>query len=217
MALAFDAAAQGSSTTNPLTFSHTTSTNANRILFVGVRWYQGDNLTSVTYAGVAMTQINKRQDNVGNDAYTYLYYLTSPATGANNVVVTGTGNPNIRVEAVSASYTGDKGFVIDSSNMQSSTSSTMTMSTTVVKSNCWLVGISSNFRATSPGAGTTERQEIAGDPFAIDDSNGTVSTGSQSLQWTQTDSTISAQHIASFVDAAVAVNPQDNLLLLGVS
>ena len=216
MAIAYDNSAQGTTTTNPLTYSHTTA-GSDRILFVGVRWYQGDNLTSVTYAGVAMTQINKRQDNAGNNAYTYLYYLINPASGANNVVVTGTGNPNIRIDSVSASYTGaDQSAQPDSSNSQSSTSSTMTMSTTVVASNCWLVGISSNFRATSPGAGTTERQEIAGDPFAIDDSNGTVGTGSQSLQWTQTDSTISAQHIASIFPIQPYTNRRLCLLGIGI-
>lgn len=198
MAIAYDSSAQGSGgSVTSITFSHTCS-GSDRMLVVFVRSYQNDRVTGVTYNGVAMTQVNKRQDNAGNNCYTYLYYLLAPATGANNVVVSASPAPNIQLAACSASYTGVKqSGQPDSSAMQSSTASTMTVSTTVVASGCWLVGGSSNFRATSAGTGTTNRQQTSGDPLTIADSNGTVATGSRSLQWTQSDSTISAQHIIS--------------------
>lgn len=215
MAIAYDSSAQGTSSGSSITFSHT-CTGSNLALVVFSRFYQGDHVTGVTYNSVAMTQVNKRQDSAGNDAYTYFYILTAPSTGANNVVISADASPSISFGGTAASYTGAKQTgQPDSSNSQSSTSATMTMSTTVVASNCWLVGGTSNFRATSAGTGTTNRQQIAGDPVTLSDSNGTVGTGSQSLEWTQSDSTISAQHILSLAPSASAVTPS-TLLLMGV-
>lgn len=201
MAIAYDSSAKGTTATSSLTFSHTCS-GSDLILFVACRFYQTDKITGVTYNGTAMTLANKRQDNAGNNCYIYLFYLVNPSTGANNVVVSASATPNIQMCAASASYTGvSQTGQPDSNTNKSSTSATMTMTTTVVASNCWLVGATSNFRATSASTGTTNRQQVAGDPFTISDSNGTVGTGSQSLVWTQSDGTISAQTIASFSPA----------------
>jgi len=208
MAIAYDSSAKGTTTTSSLTFAHTCS-GTNRILFVAARFYQTDKITGITYNGTAMTFINKRQDNAGNNCYIYLYYLLNPDTGTNNVVVSASANPNIQMCAASASYTGvAQSGQPDSQTNKSSTSSTMTVTTTVVASNCWLFGATSNFRATSASTGTTNRQQVAGDPFTISDSNGTVGTGSQSLVWTQSDSTISSQTIASFSPAVDTFTPQ---------
>lgn len=201
MALAYDASAQGTTGSSSLTFSHT-CTGTNLILIVAARFYTSDHITGITYNGVSMTLINKQQDNVGNNCYSYLFYLINPATGTHDVVVSADATPSIQMCAASASYTGAKQTgQPDSNNSQSSTATTMTISTTVVASDCWLVGCTSNFRATAAGSGTTNRQQVAGDPFTLSDSNGTVGTGSQSLQWTQADTTISGQNIASIAPA----------------
>jgi len=84
MAIAFDATTDGGNTTaTSLTYSHT-CTGSNRILFVSVIGAIGsDNVTGATYAGAAMTLVDKQ----ASARSTYLFYLIAPATGANNVVV----------------------------------------------------------------------------------------------------------------------------------
>jgi hypothetical protein len=93
--------------TSNLTTSFTASATTPSALFVLVRGDDisnsgtsggADDITSVTYNSVAMTLIGKviNRDPTGNNAtgqsyatspFTYLYFLNSPATGANNVSV----------------------------------------------------------------------------------------------------------------------------------
>lgn len=88
----FDAATFGGTAgATSLTIAHTCS-GTNRSLYV---WTYARNLavgdvTGVTYAGVAMTQIGLTQADTNNDLK--LWRLVAPATGANNVVVTNSGS-----------------------------------------------------------------------------------------------------------------------------
>lgn len=70
-----------------VTFSHTTA-GTNRGLIVSAAWYDGGAslITSITYAGVAMTQVASRlsEYNLGVE----MRKLSNPALGANNVVIT---------------------------------------------------------------------------------------------------------------------------------
>lgn len=80
----------GGSTT--MTWSHTTGTGSNRGMAVGCSVAGSSstvepNISTVTYAGVSLSQLVKRDANYD----TYIWTLpdgTQPATGANNVVVT---------------------------------------------------------------------------------------------------------------------------------
>lgn len=198
MAIAFDAD-DGSSDTGgaatSLTYSHTCS-GTDRILFVSVGLNtNGDNVTGVTYNGVAMTQIATATANASNRSY--LYYLINPATGSNNVVVSLGSASN--VYSSSASYTGAKQSTQPDSNATNTTSSTpLTLSTTVVGSGCWIVSTCMDLDGQSPGTGTTGRTGAS--TAQIGDSNGVVGSGSQSLGWTVTDtSNPSSGVIASFL------------------
>jgi hypothetical protein len=211
MAIAFDSSASGAGTsTSPLVFSHT-CTGSNLILFVSIGW-GANSVTAVTYNGVALTKIaGQAQTGVSG---TDLYYLINPATGANNVSISFSSSG---LQAVSASYTGAKqSGQPDSFNVGNTTGATsLTVATTVVAANCWLVGgFAASAGTIAAGTGTTQRQSIAGPSF-IGDSNGTVATGSQSLQ--ATDSSVNwAGIVASIAPAATSTfTPRRSLMGVG--
>lgn len=185
MAIAFDAVGGGASSGS--SFSHT-CTGSNLILFVLTLEDPagGGPVTAVTYNGVSMTNSGLGTLVDG----TRLWYLYAPATGSNTVAVTGgAGNGHI-----SASYSGAKqsGFP-DSAGANTDTvpNTSIVVSTTVVASDCWFIGYGglqkSVGTATTCTTSRTSRSaynslSAAGRSFATNfwDSNGTVSTGSQS-------------------------------------
>jgi putative pyrroloquinoline-quinone-binding quinoprotein len=75
----------GNTGQSSLSWSHTTS-GTNRVLLVGVSWVGSQTVSSVTYAGTAMTSIGSVIN--GSNARAQLFYLVAPATGANTVQVT---------------------------------------------------------------------------------------------------------------------------------
>jgi len=188
MAIAFDAATNGG-IVNPgtsLSWSHT-CTGVDRLLLVGIiSDVATDAISGVTYNGVAMTKlITAPSDGAGFPRYEYLFGLLAPATGANTVLVSASGS--VLIAALSSSYTGVlQSGLPDSSNTNSNASaSSLTVSTTVVASGCWLAA----YLRAAPGpaiagTGTTDRVDDASTQL-FGDSNGTVGTGSQSLQVTQ--------------------------------
>ncbi|HSX15669.1 MAG TPA: hypothetical protein VLF40_02675 [Candidatus Saccharimonadales bacterium] len=73
-----------------LTWSHTCSGTA-RLLIVGVVLSTNTTVSNVKYNGVTMTQVSAgsvQSGGTGGTGSAQLYYLTNPALGANNVVVT---------------------------------------------------------------------------------------------------------------------------------
>ena len=148
MAIARDNITASSTTTGAtLTFSHTNT--AGTILWVGVVSYNGtDVITGVTYNGVSMTRALAIAQ--GANGYVYLYYLASPATGANDVVVS--QSASVTIQAVAASYTGASTTGIpDTSNTATGTSGSSTVSVTTVADNCWGVGVTWTNRTNSDG------------------------------------------------------------------
>lgn len=211
MAIAFDATSVGTQVnSNTKSWSHT-CTGSDLILFVSCMSNTSDDITSVTYNSVSMSLVGKVQ-YPGSGRWTYLYVLVNPATGINTITMTASGVSFLQGTATSytgAAQTGQP----DSSNTASGTSTNITASTTVVSSNCWLVMASGDNQAgESAGSGTTLRNSTNGN--AISDSNGTVSTGSQSLALTIASGNWGAI-IASFSPSEVVVQ-QKLLTLLGV-
>lgn len=182
MAIAFDSAENIK--VNTLTWSHT-CTGDNRILFVGTFCDDVTNsVTGITFNGVALTRIVQYR----NDGYTAeLWYLVAPATTAHDIVITYDTTPTTTF-CFASSYTGVKqtGTIIDSyatGARASSSSSAFNLATTVVASDCWLVGIAfssgdANLYGNSP---TVNRSAPSGS--CIVDSNATVGTGSQSVSY----------------------------------
>ena len=205
MAIATDATSNGSASATTVTVSHT-CTGDDGILFVGC-WIQNstDQMTSVTYNGVAMTQIGKI-NNAGTDS-TYLYYLIAPATGANDIVMTKSGTDLGYV--IGSSYTGasQTGQPDASTTNTGATVTSLTTSVTTVADNTWTVLMMKASDSTnSAGTGTTLRIDGPGnDQTGIYDSNGAITpAGSTSLQTTAGTNRSWAHIMASFSPATAA-------------
>lgn len=100
MAVAFDAAADGAADSgSSVSYSHTCS-GSDRLLIVGVAWRGTQTVSSVTYNGVAMTQVAAHAAG-GNNTRVKQYYLINPASGANTVSVTMSGATNLVVGSIS--------------------------------------------------------------------------------------------------------------------
>ena len=213
MAIAFDAASnpsfKGSSGTS-YTRTHTCS-GSDRILFVTAYAFNSPApvVSGVTYNGVAMTKVaavNKQT----NDEMS-LWYLINPATGSNNVVMT-TSSAASNMGSCCASYTGaSQSGGIDSSNSGTANpNTTLTVSTTTIADNCWVVGTASTGSATltlSTGFGATRATLAA---YKCGDSNAVKSpAGSYSMTVTGSSSDSLGLIVASFapVGASAVSNP----------
>lgn len=81
----------GASLGSPQTFSHTVASGTNQALIVFIGYEDAaDDPTGVTYAGVAMTKAASAIEPV-TGLRSQLWYLAAPKVGANNVVITMTG------------------------------------------------------------------------------------------------------------------------------
>jgi len=188
-----------------LTWSHT-CTGSNLILFASAFGDFSDVITGATYAGVSMTLVGKVKG--GNDRWCYLFVLVGPSSGANNVVVS--ASSSVAIDGQSASYTGAlQSGQPDSSNTKGQNTTSFTISTTVVASNCWLIGAFRDGSATA-GAGANQLQGSNG--LFTADSNGTVPTGSQSMTYTNGSGADFGGVLASFAPAAGGGGTPSHLL-----
>lgn len=165
MAIAFDTSVnqQTNGGTSSLTYSYT-CTGANGCLVVAALIQSSQTITGITYAGSAMTQAaSVSTTNVSAGETSYVFVLGAPATGANNVVITGSGAATIA--SVASSYTGAQSVSnVEASNTATGTGTNGTASVTTTTDNDWLVAYCrSNATVTSAGANTTLR----GTPTAL--------------------------------------------------
>jgi len=129
-----------------------------------------------------MTRIGAVQADTTN-FYVYIYGLLAPATGVNNIVASTSSSTYIGCAAVS--YTGVKQSGLpDSSATGTDATGNYTATTTVVASDCWLFSSSRSNGSPTAGASTTIRDVLDGGSCLSADSNATVGTGSQSLNFT---------------------------------
>ncbi len=163
---------------NTASWNHT-CTGSGLILFVAFATGGG---TSVTYNGVAMTQISTPS------AHLELFYLINPDVGTNTVSVT-TGLTDFR--GMSASYSGVSQTSFPDSLMSSSTSNALfTLANNVIADDCWIfgAGAADSLGITTLSTNRTDRQtgtfNITGNAITISDSNGTVTTGGQNTTFT---------------------------------
>lgn len=160
MAIAYDNSTDGGQAYNStLTFAHTCS-GANRILFVLASSQSGSTITGVTYNGIDMSLVTTAYDEAGY-AVNYLYYLVAPATGANNVVVSGNTQYKWAIAAsyTGASQTGVPDAVVKTALNASTTSFNQTLTT--IADNCWVIATGQCLNAISTTAPATERQNPA--------------------------------------------------------
>ncbi|MGH8634737.1 MAG: hypothetical protein ACRET7_11480, partial [Burkholderiales bacterium] len=183
------------------TWSHTTGSGSNRLLVVGVavRNSGGQNVSGVTYNGVALTSIGAGVTN-GTIVRARLYYLVAPPTGTYNIVVTLTGGTFMAAGA--ASFVGvHQTTPIEASNGATGTSLTPSVTVTTVSNNAWVVDALSFRRnsegiggptATPTGAGQNQRWsaygETANDPANVRSKGSTIGpktpAGATTMGWT---------------------------------
>lgn len=181
MAIAFDSATNGSSTGSGTSLTFAFNNVAGDLVVVSGRGSTvSDKWTGVTYNGVAMTRLYGAQLQPG-DRWFYTYYLLSPATGSNNVVISSSSADFI--DGCAASYSGTKqtGFpdAQIQNNQATGTPNNNTLTTTVA--NCWhIMGVGA--ASGTPAAGTsTTRRAIQGNSAIMDGNSAIVSPGSNTI------------------------------------
>jgi hypothetical protein len=207
------------STTGP-TFSLTCDGTAGEKAFVA--FGQQSATTTATIGGNAMTEVPSDSPQINSGYELHLFYRDSPGSGS--LTVASTWSSAIVGSAVGACYSGT-GTGLDShvgnNNGGGAGAGEVTTTTTVVASNSWLV--SAAVTSTGPtdisaGTGTTSRVSITDANtivVALGDSNGTVGTGSQSMGWTPTGTSLTAVILVSIAPPGAGGGCTGGLLLLG--
>lgn len=185
MAIAFDNKTQN--TSSATTFSHTT-TGGNLILIVKV--VTPSTVTGVTYAGVSMTQAGVAVNVLDANTNVYLFYLKAPATGANNVVISGPAT----CTSSAISFTGAKqtgGVDVSTPYYNSVTENgNITVTVNVTTANSWLLAAQDSHLA-NPDAAVSGTIAFTTSNSAWQDvySNAPVGSGNQTIgyHWTTLD------------------------------
>jgi len=208
MAIAFNTTTNGwySANGTSFTFSHTCSWS-DRILFVWFfHWLNTDNVTGVTYAWTSMTLINKRQVWAGQ--WIYLYYLIAPATWTNNVVCSASVDNDWWGWAVSYTWVLQT-WQPDASVSNGTTATSIATSITTIANNCWVVWMwrtmDADWGFTSLSPWVFRQNAIVG-YYALWDSDGTVSTWSNTYTATNNVSSALWCILASFSPSWVVAN-----------
>ena len=211
MAIALDTSTDGGNVSaTSLTYSHT-CTGSNLVLFVSVIYGTADNVTGVTYNGVAMTQLGKQQ-RPGGSRFTYLYGLVNPTTGANNVVISNSASDF--TEGASVSYTGVKQSGLpDAFVGQNYTAQTVySTNITTIADDCWLTGLGYG-GTVSAGTNATLRQTMSFGSEALFDSNSSVGTAGSKTINVNTTSSSGTTLFASFAPAGEEFSISESLSL----
>lgn len=171
---AFDNAHVWENNTNNFNQSLTLTTNTNRILIVMVKptVTGAMTITSPQYAGAAMTLL---ADNVYNTTWhQYIYIISAPATGANNVTFNDSSGLNYDVTAWSG-YGFTQSVTPDVTQQSTGNSSTFTGSVTTVADGDFIVSCVAADAGGSlvNGANFTQRAGFGRD--GIGDTNGMIS------------------------------------------
>lgn len=189
-AIAFDAFSAGA-LVNPgtsVTISHTT-TGSNRILFVG-GIVRTNSISGVTYNGSALTAIGSEVTGV-NDKIS-LWYMVAPATGANNVVISQTGNSVINGNAVSYTGASQTGQPDANADTAQATVANQNGTVTTVADNSWAVMYAYDAQTgdSNAGSGTTKRGTSTGGANTqfYDGNGGKTPAGSYTLNFVASDS-----------------------------
>ena len=182
-AIAYDSSNTGTASSTSVTYSLTTS-GSDRFLAVAnaiIGGFTTDVLTGITYNSDALTRVG--MGVIQSNVRTYLYQMVAPDTGSSYSVVA-TSSASTLFQSIAMSYSGasQTGQPDSSSSGNATLQTVITATTTVVASNCWLVGsLYSNAAGLSAGSGTILRGTVGDGRNGGFDSNGTVGTGAQSL------------------------------------
>lgn len=215
MAIAFDKAGNGQGSTSASVSLAAAAADEVAIMFVIYNKVSGSTtLGNVTVNGstTGVTQMGSEFQATGDDVwYMRAYYFNNPSTSSVAYAAAASGTePAVKI--ITLMYSGASTTQPDSQGDDTAATNTVTMSTTVVASNCWLVSAAvqrGESGAPSAGTGTTSRTNNGTD-WAGGDSNTTVGTGAQTMQW---NGTASATHVGGIIIslAPVAASGPANL------
>jgi hypothetical protein len=184
----FDAAASSAyqPALSTYSFSHTTTTNPNRILVVTVSVFAAGTVTGITYNGVALT--HQAAADVANGVYrSEVWYLVAPATGANTVAVTLSGVSTSIANSLSY-WNVDQGAPIEATATNTGTGDTMSVAVTTLTRNATVVAnlTTPTVTAITDAAGQQARDTNNGVLGAskADDKGPVVTPASTTLSWT---------------------------------
>lgn len=218
MAIAFDTAGHAEGTGSFTASVSLAAAAANEVAIIYVVFDSADTFSSLTVGGssTGVTQVSVEYTGITNTKYR-AYYLVNPPTSSSAYTITTTGTdgfPNIGVLI----YSGvDTASPVDSSTT-GFTATPLNLTDTVVATNCWLTSgaIAKTVSNLAAGTGTTIRAQQINNR-AYGDSNGTVGTGSQTMQWTNTGGSAGGFLVAIKPSAAVASGRDGrSMSLLGV-
>lgn len=217
--IAFDTSAVSTTVSSGTdSFTYTTGSGTNRFMIVQLFDAQsggGDNVVSVKYNGVAMTELfNSNTFPTSGKTYD-AFYLYGPATGANTVLITYTSPQVSRV--VVATYSGAKqsGFPdASSSTFDSSGATVISTTATPSASGAWgiLFGVTGS---TYSSTNYTLRQIGITGNIQVVDTNGTIS-GSTNMTITQSLSSSAGGKMYSLAPAAsTVISTQSDITFFG--
>ena len=187
MAIALDATSSGGPFTSGAT--HTTThvcTGSNLILIAGV--YHGGTINTATYNGTNMTKLNTYG---ANGLQFDIWYLINPTTGSHTLSFT---DSSTVYGIVAGSYTGAKqsGQFDSSNNAQAVNNTSLSVSDTIVQTNCWQVGVilAWGFAGTiTTSSNITDRVTVTDSTnttvLMLSDSNAVTGIGSHTVNWNQ--------------------------------
>lgn len=118
--------------------------------------------TGATYNGVAMTKIGTTLSHTGYSREMTLWGLVAPASGANNLVISGGSNENFAVVSITGVDPANPYTGFNSNYQASTTSGTVSVTTTVA--GAYVVG-GNLFNFTAVGAGTTLIANMHGNAY----------------------------------------------------
>lgn len=168
--------------------------------------------TAATVAGVSATAVAQTPSGEQNSGWVKMFYYLSPPSGSQTVAVSGAsgagGGNGTGYQWVAYSGFAQSGQPDSSgkTNYPGSATASLTLTTTVVASNCWLIAGWAHQNTTGISyTGLTQRVDtIPENAYGIADSNGIVGTGSQSGTINFSPNQTNNGIIASFCEAASA-------------
>jgi hypothetical protein len=219
MAVIFDAdsAFTTTDTTTTLTWAHTcTGTDLTLISTIGIS--QAGVVDSVTYNAVSLT---KAKGIANGNTESTMWYLTAPATGANNVqVVFSTSVANRAVRAASFTNT-DQTTPIGATVSQTGTAQNKSIAITTTKTgSCVIDGHGAISGAHTPTAGQTRISNTIGASNRMAGYELVSAIDTYTQTWDSTASAVYSQVAIELLDAGAAPPPPaigvSQLLTLGV-
>jgi len=184
-----------------MTFSHD---NNGDFLVVCFQWFRTLTVSSVTYNGVAMTQAAYSNNNYDSA----IYYLDSPASGSNNVVVTLSGTSGITGSAISLTGVDGASPLGATNTAYTASTNAPSLSVTTTKANSIIIDsiYRNNNNAMTAGAGQTEFQDNTDLVFGTEGGGASyemaTTTGSYAMSWSWSSATAVSHAAAEFKEDA---------------